>query len=475
MFDKMYRDMRGLGEEKRTKEEQEKWEKKQKEKAEEKKKQSKLDNIVTLKNINLKVKKGELVFVIGKVGSGKSTLLSAIIGDLLPIPQKQIDQYARGEGLDRELTQGEVEAFQSDLLMQQYDKDFKPAIKVSGSVSLAQQKPWIQNKTMRDNILYNKELDHNTYVDTIQFCELERDLEIMNAGDLSEIGEKGINLSGGQQARLGLARAVYQDKDIFLLDDPISALDAHVRKNIMDNVVNGMLKDKTRILVTHAIDFIHMADQIVIMDKGAIIAQGSYDELLENPIFMKLQAINKINIDCTQKEEPKDEEEKSDNKSTSSKKSTPAALKESEDSEEKKKEDAVYPSTLTLEEKSAVFKTFGRKENKDDGRIIKDENDEVIEVTFDTYKQVFRYYGHWSQFIAIFVIIAFVKYLETQYAYIIGEWANQSKEIQLTDYYHYTFKMTKIVLGITAGHCVRQYIVRCLVSHTMERVHKEVL
>jgi len=86
MFDKMYRDMRGLGEEKRTKEEQEKWEKKQKEKAEEKKKQSKLDNIVTLKNINLKVKKGELVFVIGKVGSGKSTLLSAIIGDLLPIP-----------------------------------------------------------------------------------------------------------------------------------------------------------------------------------------------------------------------------------------------------------------------------------------------------------------------------------------------------------------------------------------------------
>ena len=190
--------MRGLEEEKRTKEEQEEWEKKQKKKAEEKKKQSKLDNIVTLKNINLKVKKGELVFIIGKVGAGKSTLLSAIIGDLLPIPQKQIDQYSRGEGLDKELTQQEVQAFQSDLLMQQYDKDFKPAIVVSGSVSLAQQKPWIQNKTLRDNILYNKDLDHDKYVDTIQFCELERDLEIMNAGDLSEIGEKGINLSGGQ-------------------------------------------------------------------------------------------------------------------------------------------------------------------------------------------------------------------------------------------------------------------------------------
>lgn len=346
--------MSGVAEKEKTKEEQEEFEKKQKDKAAEKKKQSKLDNIVTLKKIDLKIKKGELVFVIGKVGSGKSTLLSAIIGDLLPIPQKQIDHYARGEGLDRELTQEEVEAFQSDLVMQQNDKYFKPAIKVSGSVSLAQQKPWIQNKTLRDNILYNKDLNHDQYVDTIQFCELERDLEIMNAGDLSEIGEKGINLSGGQQARLGLARAVYQDKDIFLLDDPISALDAHVRKNIMNNVVNGMLKDKTRILVTHAIDFINMADKIVIMDKGAIVAQGSYDELLENPIFQKLQAINEINIDVTKKDESKEEDNQSDKKSSSSKKSTPSAEVESEKSEDVK-EDAVFPSPLSLEEKEALF------------------------------------------------------------------------------------------------------------------------
>ena len=101
----------------------------------------------------------------------------------------------------------------------------------------------------------------------------------MKCGDQTEIGEKGINLSGGQQARLGLARAVYQEKDIYLLDDPISALDAHVRMNIMKNVVNGMLKDKTRILVTHAIDFLHMADRIIMMDKGRITAQGTYEEL----------------------------------------------------------------------------------------------------------------------------------------------------------------------------------------------------
>jgi len=88
----------------------------------------------------------------------------------------------------------------------------------------------------------------------------------MTSGDYAEIGEKGINLSGGQKARLGLARAVYQDKDIYLMDDPISALDAHVRKNIINNVIGGVLAKKTRILVTHAIDFIHLADHIVIMD-----------------------------------------------------------------------------------------------------------------------------------------------------------------------------------------------------------------
>jgi len=92
----------------------------------------------------------------------------------------------------------------------------------------------------------------------------------MTGGDYAEIGEKGINLSGGQKARLGLARSVYQEKDIYLLDDPISALDAHVRKNIINNVIGGVLKNKTRILVTHAIDFIHLADHIVIMDQGRI-------------------------------------------------------------------------------------------------------------------------------------------------------------------------------------------------------------
>ena len=103
-------------------------------------------------------------------------------------------------------------------------------------------------------------------------CQLEPDLAIMPAGDLSEIGEKGINLSGGQKARVALARAIYKRPDILIMDDPISALDANVRKQIFNQVFCGLMKDSTRILVTHAVDFIHLADQVIIMNNGAIEA-----------------------------------------------------------------------------------------------------------------------------------------------------------------------------------------------------------
>ena len=110
-------------------------------------------------------------------------------------------------------------------------------------------------------------------------CELSRDLEILPAGDLTEIGEKGINLSGGQKARVSLARAVYADQDIILMDDPISAVDAIVKRKIMKNVIHGYLKDKTRVLVTHAIDILNQADRIILLDQGRILAQGTFDEL----------------------------------------------------------------------------------------------------------------------------------------------------------------------------------------------------
>lgn len=138
-------------------------------------------------------------------------------------------------------------------------------------LSYSQQIPWIQNKSIRENILFGLEYDQAKYEETIKICELTRDLEILPNLDETEIGEKGINLSGGQKARVSLARAVYADRDLVLLDDPISALDANVKKKIFENVLLNHLKSKTIILVTHAIDFLHLVDRIVVLKEGEVV------------------------------------------------------------------------------------------------------------------------------------------------------------------------------------------------------------
>jgi ATP-binding cassette subfamily C (CFTR/MRP) protein 1 len=140
---------------------------------------------------------------------------------------------------------------------------------------------------------------------------LTTDLEILPSGDQTEIGESGVNLSGGQKARVSLARAVYQNRDIIIMDDPISALDCNVRKQIFKQVFQGMCKDKTRILVTHAIDFIHLSDRIIIMEDGKISASGSFEELWTNEKLIKILEIHQTNRDSTLEnaDEDKDEEE----------------------------------------------------------------------------------------------------------------------------------------------------------------------
>jgi ABC-type bacteriocin/lantibiotic exporter with double-glycine peptidase domain len=132
-------------------------------------------------------------------------------------------------------------------------------------------------------------------VETIKLSELEKDLKFLRAGDQTEIGEQGINLTGGQKARIGLARAIYQDKDIYIMDNPISALDPCVRHQIINNVFFGKLKSRTRILVTHAIDFLRRSDLIILMEHGKIKAQGTFSQMQQHKDFSDLIKLNNFN------------------------------------------------------------------------------------------------------------------------------------------------------------------------------------
>ncbi|VDP13339.1 unnamed protein product, partial [Onchocerca flexuosa] len=200
------------------------------------------NNKITLANINLTVKKGELVAIVGKVGSGKSSLLSAILGEM--------------------------------------DK-LGGSVDVIGSISYAPQQPWIQNLSLMDNILFGKPFNSERYETVLDACALKPDLATLPGGDQTEIGEKGINLSGGQKHRVSLARAVYANSNIVLLDDPLSAVDAHVGRHTFNPSQTGLLAKKTRILVTHGLHYLKYCDRIVVIDDGKITEVGTFQELVQ--------------------------------------------------------------------------------------------------------------------------------------------------------------------------------------------------
>ncbi|XP_069726657.1 multidrug resistance-associated protein 1 isoform X2 [Phaenicophaeus curvirostris] len=198
----------------------------------------------SLNSINFTVPEGSLIAVVGQVGCGKSSLLSALLGEM-----------DKKEGY----------------------------VVVKGSVAYIPQQAWIQNATLEDNILFGREMNEMRYKRVIEACALLPDIEVLPTGDKTEIGEKGVNLSGGQKQRVSLARAVYCNADIYLFDDPLSAVDAHVGKHIFEKVIGpkGILKNKTRVLVTHAVNYLPQMDTILVMTDGEISEMGSYQELLE--------------------------------------------------------------------------------------------------------------------------------------------------------------------------------------------------
>uniref|UniRef100_UPI0037E899EE ATP-binding cassette sub-family C member 4-like n=1 Tax=Semicossyphus pulcher TaxID=241346 RepID=UPI0037E899EE len=199
----------------------------------------------SLQNVSFTLNSNQLLAVIGPVGAGKSSLLSSILGEL---------------------------------------PDDKGVLKVRGQLTYAAQQPWVFPGTIRSNILFGKELNQQKYERVIRACALKRDMELLPDGDLTLIGDRGATLSGGQKARVNLARAVYQDADIYLLDDPLSAVDAEVGRHLFEQCICGLLRNKPRILVTHQLQYLKAADQILVLKEGHMVAKGTYTELQQSGV-----------------------------------------------------------------------------------------------------------------------------------------------------------------------------------------------
>nr|CCC49556.1 putative multidrug resistance protein A, fragment [Trypanosoma vivax Y486] len=277
---------------------------------------------VLLRNVNLSLPRDKLTVIVGPTGSGKSTLLGSLLGTY---------QLARGYAW------------------------------ASQSIAYVSQQPWIMNATLRENVLFFSPADEHRLQEAVRVCQLEADLRVLAAGMGTEIGENGINLSGGQKARVSLARAVYADREVYLLDDPLSALDAHVGERIVTEVLFGALAQKTRILVTHQIDVLSRADFVVVMENGAVQFAGDRSEFMRSPISAQYASATVA---------AKDNE-----------KNTPNSVREG----------AAEPSS------AAVVKGTGGEDEKaagnTDGRLIQDEEKTVGSVQWKTYKAYLRACG----------------------------------------------------------------------------------
>ncbi|XP_068585945.1 multidrug resistance-associated protein 1-like [Cebidichthys violaceus] len=348
-----------------------------------------------LQRISMKVKPGSLVAVVGHVGSGKSSLLSAMLGEM-----------ERRSGF----------------------------ISIKGSVAYVPQQAWIQNASLKDNILFGGEKKESWYHRVLEACALLPDLDLLPAGDGTEIGEKGLNLSGGQKQRVSLARSVFRRSDVYLLDDPLSAVDAHVGQHIFDRVIGprGLLKDKTRVLVTHGLSFLSKADLILVMLEGQVSEMGSYVELMDRKgAFAKF--IHTFNGNqCRDGSAPRD------------KSSRKSVTRLTEFSIDLSQEQLISSASVQLME--VVDQDL---DAEDAGKLTEVDKAHTGRVKLQTYREYFRTVGL-TFIMTIVFLCAFQQAASLAYSYWLSLWADESP-VNGTQSDHELKLSVFAALGLTQG------------------------
>lgn len=318
-----------------------------------------------LKNIEISIPAGKLVAVVGRVGAGKSSLISALLGDMYLIKGK---------------------------------------VNVTGKIAYVSQQAWIQNATVEQNILFMEHFNKKKYDTIVEACALLPDFDILPGRDKTEIGEKGINLSGGQKQRVSLARAIYNNADIYLLDDPLSAVDSHVGKHIFDKVIgpNGILQTKTRILVSHGITFLPQTDIIIVLKNGMIAEIGSYSSLLKSQGEFSEFILEYIREKGVEDNSLIIEEVIQQNISSTVKKELIRAISNTEVSSNVKDKEM---SQKSITETSSFIQSTSDK-IKDDNKLIKLEIAETGKVKLSVYERYFKSMGYFSIIFVAFGNIA---------------------------------------------------------------------
>lgn len=308
---------------------------------------------VALSNINLESRKGDLDCIVGRVGSGKSSILQCLLGDLYKL-----------------------------------DGD----VKVHGKVAYVSQVPWIINGTVRENILFGHKYDPEFYQKVLEACALSVDLKILPKKDKTEVGEKGISLSGGQKARLALARAVYARADVYLLDDPLSAVDEHVGRHLINNVLgpNGLLSTKCKILATNAIHVLSIADKLHMVKDGKLVEQGTYVEIMSQEKSLLRQLVIDFGKSSPGSSKANSSANSVKGEKTEMKKESPAVsidYKQLEDVSDTGSVRRASVASLLSDEERVLLQREEDQEEEDEEAQARKEHIEQGKVKWDVYKE----------------------------------------------------------------------------------------
>ena len=365
-------------------------------------------NLILLRDISLTIKKGEFIAILGHTGAGKTCLLNAILNNY----------YI-------------------------YKSNSKTVI--NGELSYASQQPWVMTDTVRNNIIFNNEFDEEKYNQVVSVCELEKDFMELPNGDKTEINSTSANVSGGQKARISLARCLYKDADIYLLDDPLASTDSKVGNKIFTKAFNKYLKNKARILVTNEINNLSTVDKIIYMEQGRIIFTGSFNE------FNKTYGAKDMEIDINDNSKFNAQANKVRNfirRNSSHKNITEYEITKANDEPKRSEKHNINNNPLSKLNKS-------KKKN----------------ISFETYMTFIKLQGGFCIFFILIIFVILTQIIES-FRRLFATSLTKSSDLDLQKQF---IKYVKISLcGIFFNFLV-EFIVTRTTIHSLRKVHEDMI
>ena len=387
----------------------------------------------------LKLKKNDSAIIIGETGSGKSCLIKSLIDRLIILKKKEFN--------------------------------------IDGTISYASQTPFIVNSTVKDNILFYSNYNEERYRKVIKYCELERDLEILPAGDLTEIGTNGANLSGGQKSRINLARCVYKEADIYLFDDPISSVDSIVYHKILNQLIKNFLKNKTVIFASNDVKYMDYFNKIIFVEKEKLEFIGTNEEIQKQEFFKSFK--NNLSSSC---EEPSNNQKINESEEIIFGKSTQSLI------QLKAKTEEVIEEDNEISESDKFIRKKGRRDSiidklveienekiKSKGKLMVEEKINAGKIGMKIYKIIIEYSGGYFQFFLVLTFAVIWQLTIIQGNIYLTHWSdNPDTNNEEQNIYHFMI-YTLFGIGCIFSLFLKEFLISKMNYNISNNFHNEML